>query len=127
MGIQTATPPSKPERQPEVPMPLGRFPAEVAHVLVKATKTGKVMFSLKWKDLQERTAWANVVVSPESPKAMEVFYSQMEALGLGRGFLDADETTPDDIAEALLGATATVSVIDEEWQGKTYRKVRSWF
>lgn len=123
MGIQNATPPAKQDRQPDVPMPIGTQQAEVAHTLVKSTKTGKVMFSVKWKDEADRAAWQNVVVSPESPKAMEIFYKQMSVLGLERSFLDADDTTADDIAEAMIGGKALVTVVDEEWNGKTYRKV----
>jgi hypothetical protein len=122
MGIQNAAPP-KTEYAPDVPMPIGQFPATVAFAMVKATKTGKVMFSVKWKDAQERSAWQNIVVSPESPKAMEIFYRLMEAMGLTKGFLDADDTEPSEIAEAMVGATSTVTVEAEEWNGKTSHKV----
>lgn len=124
MGIKTATPPKK-EFPAEEPMPVGTFDAKVVHALVKATKAGKVMFSVKWADVASRVAWQNIVVSPESEKAMDVFYRQMEAMGLTSGFLDADDTEPGDIAAAMVGAEATVTVVDEEWNGKTYRKV-SW-
>lgn len=124
MGIQTATPPKK-EYPAEEPMPVGTFDAKVVHALVKATKTGKVMFSVKWADVASRVAWQNITVSPESPKAMDFFYKQMqEGFSLGRTFLDDDTTEPNDIAEAMIGAEATVTVVDEEYNGKTYRKVK---
>lgn len=123
MGLSNATAPKRDEREPDVPMPVGTQPAEVVHSLVKSTKAGKVMFSVKYKDDADRTAWQNMVVSPESPKAMEVLRRQLGALGLTSGFLDADDTTPDDIAAAMIGAKPMVTVVDEEWNGKTYRKV----
>lgn len=125
MGLSNATVPAKQEHTPDVPMPLGTQHAEVVHTLVKSTKTGKVMFSVKFKDEVGRSSWANLVVSPESPKAMSVLERQMNALGLETDFLNADDTTADDIAAVMIGKRALVTVIDEEWDGKTYRKV-SW-
>jgi hypothetical protein len=124
MGLANATPPVKEDRKPDVPMPLGIQQAEVVHTLVKATKTGKVMFSVKFADNAERSAWANLTVSPESPKAMEILGRQLNALGLEDDFLNADDTTPDDIAAVMLGKKALVTVVDEEYNGKTYRKIK---
>lgn len=124
MGLANVSAPVKEERQPDVPMPVGTQQAEVVHTLVKSTKTGKVMFSVKFSDDAQRTAWANLVVSPESPKAMEILGKQMNALGLEDDFLNADDTTADDIAAVMLGKKALVTVVDEEWNGKTYRKVK---
>jgi hypothetical protein len=124
MGIKTAAVKTEDrEFPPDVPMPVGSYNAKVVFAMVKATKNGKVMFSVKWADVASRVAWQNIVVSPESGKAMEVFYRHMAACDLGADFLDADETTPEDIAQALLGAEAVVTVVDEEYQGKTYRKI----
>lgn len=124
MALGNMKAPEKTDRKPDVPMPLGTQDAEVVHTLVKATKTGKVMFSVKFADVAERTAWANLVVSPESPKAMEILSKQLAALGLEDDFLNAEDTTPDDIAAVMLGKKALVTVVDEEWNGKTYRKVK---
>lgn len=122
MGIKTAQAPKK-DYPAEEPMPVGTYDAKIVHAMVKATKAGKVMFSVKWADVASRVAWQNIVVSPESEKAMEIFYRHMEIMGLTSAFLDADDTEPSDIAEAMIGAEAKVTVVDEEWQGKTYRKV----
>lgn len=125
MGLSNVSAPQKDARTPDVPMPLGTQQAEVVHTLVKSTKTGKVMFSVKFKDDADRTSWANLVVSPESPKAMEVLGKQLNALGLDDEFLNDEDTDANDIAAVMLGKKALVTVIDEEWNGKTYRKV-SW-
>lgn len=122
MGLSNATVPKK-EFPQQAPLPVGTSKAKVAHTIVKSTKTGKVMFSVKFVDDADRYAWANLVVSPESPKAMDVLSRQMGALGLTESFLNDDDTTTEEIAEAMIGAEALVTVADEEWNGNTYRKV----
>lgn len=126
MGLANATAPAaKDERKPDVPMPLGTQQATVVHTMTKSSVKGKLGFAIKFQDEAERSSWATLWVSPESPKAMEVLSKQMAAMGLTESFLNDDKTTAEEIAEAMIGAKALVTVVDEEYNGKTYRKI-SW-
>lgn len=109
---------------PDVPMPEGTHKAKVVRAVPKMTSNGKHMFSLKWEDDFNRSAWQNIIISPESPKAMAFFYRQMAVFGLTQAMVEADDTTPDDIAAEMNGTEALVTVENEAYNGKTYTKVR---
>ena len=112
-------------RAPDVMMPEGSHKATVAHVIPKQTSTGKLMFSLKWEDEFKRTAWQNIIVSPESVKAMNFFYTRlMPVFGLTQAIIEAEDTTEDDICNDMLWTSALVTVELEEWNGKRSPKVR---
>lgn len=124
-ALKTPAKGGKPERAPDVMMPEGTHKAKVAHVIPKTTSTGKIMFSLKWMDEFDRSAWQNIIISPESEKAMKFFYGRlMPVFGLTQAIIEADDTTPDDIANDMTGTDALVTVEHEEWNGKKGAKVR---
>ena len=124
MALNLKPPAPKNERPADVPMELGTVEATAAFAMAKMTKTNKVMFSVKFADADGKVAWANIVAPNEtsSPKHSKMFYGTMEKLGLTKTYLD-DAESADEVAEALVGAKALVTVTDEEWSGKTYRKV----
>lgn len=109
---------------PDVAMPEGTHKAKVARVIPKMTSNGKHMFSVKWEDDFNRSAWQNIIISPESEKAMAFFYRQMTVFGLTQAIIEAEDTTPDDIANDMTGAEALVTVEHEDYNGKKYTKVR---
>jgi hypothetical protein len=118
--------PAKPSKHaPDVMMPEGAQKATVARVLPKMTSTGKHMFSVKWEDEFKRSAWQNIVISPESEKAMKFFYDRlMPVFGLTQAIIEADDTTPDDIANDMSGCTALITVEHTEYNGTTRASVR---
>jgi hypothetical protein len=110
---------------PDVPMPEGTHKAKSVRVLPKMTSTGKHMFSVKWEDDFNRSAWQNIIISPESQKAMTFLYTRvMPVFGLTQAIIEAEDTTPDDIANDMTGAEALVTVEHEDYNGKRYTKVR---
>lgn len=115
----------KKEFAPDVPMPEGTHKAKAVRVIAKQTSTGKLMFSVKWEDDFQRSAWQNIVVSPESEKAMKFFYSRlMPVFGLTQAIIEADDTSEEDIVNDMTGCEALVTVEHEEWNGKKSPKVR---
>lgn len=131
MALFTAKPeapaaPPKDERKPDVPMPVGTQKAKIVHVIPGQTSTGKVRFGIKFENDEGQTSWYNCVAPDGSnPKHTTFFYKTMEKLSLGAKYLDDPTTTPETVAEALLGMEALVSVGDEAYQGKVFRKVLS--
>lgn len=109
---------------PDVPMPEGFNKAKVVWARAGSSKSGKTQFRLKWEDDKLRSAWQTITVSPESEKAMEVFYQIMASLGFTPVMLNDDAVSPDAIADGLVGAEATVRVENEVWEGKTFTKVK---
>lgn len=109
---------------PDVPMPVGTHRAKVVFAMHKPSKTGKLGWTVKFQDGEGRVAWWAQYVSPESEKAMEIFYKNMEILSLGPNFLNDESTTPDEVAEAMLGSEALVSVVVEAWEGREFRKIK---
>lgn len=95
------------------PLPQGTYDMIVDSVEVKQTKTGKTMFVLVLKvasgEHQNRKVWNNMVVSPESPKAMGFFFRDMAALGADQAFFSGN---PDDsdVAAKIMGASVTAKV-----------------
>jgi hypothetical protein len=115
----------KGKHAPDVMMPEGAAKATVVRVLPKMTSTGKHMFSVKWEDEFKRSAWQNIVISPESEKAMNFFYSRlMPVFGLTQAIIEAADTTPDDIANDMTGCTALVTVEHSEYNGSKRAGVR---
>lgn len=123
---EAAVPAPKPSKHaPDVPMPEGAHKATVVRAIPKQTQTGKLMFSLKWEDEFKRSAWQNIVVSPESEKAMKFFYGRlMPVFGLTQAIIEAEDTTPEDIANDMSGAEAVVTVEHTEWNGEKRPSVR---
>lgn len=109
----TNRPAKKSTRPADTPMPAGVHLATIVHVLVKAAKDGTPAFSIKWEDSTGRTAWQNVYTTQA---ALPYFYEKMEVLGLSRSFIDDDKNTEEDMIEALLGAKAKVTVVEDMWE-----------
>lgn len=125
-GAPSAPAPTKGSKfAPDVPMPEGTHKAKAVKVINKRTSNGKVMFSVKWEDDFQRSAWQNIIVSPESEKAMSFLYTRvMPVFGLTQAIIEAEDTTEDDIVNDMTGTEALVTVEHEDYNGKKYTKVR---
>lgn len=95
------------------PLPPGVYDVRVESVEVKQTKTGKVMFAqtlvVTSGEYAKRWLWNNMVVSPESPKAMGFFFRDMALLGATKEFFSTDPDEPA-VAAKIIGAEAKVRV-----------------
>lgn len=129
---QSTTPepaaPATGPRKTDVRMDDGFHDATVVHVIPGETKTGKVRFGIKFENAAGEVAWGNIVAPDQnsSAKHIEVFYRQMGSLGLGDGFLNDDDTTPETVAEALLGAKTRIRVGSEIYNGNLYEGKVQW-
>lgn len=114
------------EPQAYTPLPPGTYDVRVESAEVKQTKTGKVMYALTLVvtsgNHAKRKLWNNMVVSPESPKAMGFFFRDMAVLGATREFFQTD---PDEsaVAAKIIGADAKARV-DLQSNDPTRNEVR---
>ena len=89
------------------PLPVGDYDFQITGAEYKKTSGGKDMYVLKTVVVtgayKGKMVWNNMVVSPESQPAMEVFFRQMGALGLGKEFWTS-RPTDEQICARLKGA-----------------------
>ncbi len=103
------------------PLPDGSYEAKCLEAKAVKTNDGKKdMIKVTWVveggPHAGRRLWSNMVVSPESPKAMAILIRQLSALGM-RPLLDQGASF-EQIAAGLKGALSTLKVSVGEWKGK---------
>lgn len=102
------------------PVPAGKYEAIAERVNVKETKSGKTMFGVMFRIVagpeNGSTIWTNLVVSPDSPRALGILFQQFDAMGLTSTFF-AENPSDEQIAAALENARATITVKIGEWDG----------
>ena len=88
------------------PLPNGDYDFEVTTSNVKTASTGKTMYVIKAQVTDgpnaKKSCWHNFVVSKDSPEAMQIFFRNMDALGLSRDFWRTNPSD-DDVVKALKG------------------------
>lgn len=107
---------------------------EVSKSEVKETSTGKDQISalLRVEDgpKQGKTAYLNIMCSPDSESGMGMFFKSLAAFGLGDDFIaslppsegDKPDLTP--IAAALLGRRCNADVTIRVFNGRKYNNFR---
>lgn len=109
------------------PLPIGDYNVVIDEASHTTTQSGKLMFKTKMKveggPHDGRFVWNQFVISPESPNALSIFFTQMKALGLDSAFF-AGQPNEDTIASTLRGRRCTVSLQQREWQGQVRNEVK---
>ena len=109
------------------PLPSGTYDVEVVKASHKVAQSGKSMFEVQFKVLTgphaNRVVWNRYVVSPENPKALGFFFSNMKALGLGTEFFSASPSD-DQVANGLVGKSCRVELGLSEYQGTVRNEVK---
>lgn len=112
------------------PIPAGDYNFVISQADATQTSTQKSMFKVRCKvedpgPHQNRLVFYNFVVSPESPKALSIFFRQMNVLGLGKEFFQAN---PDDatIAQHLVGKRFRGTVKIGEWNGSPNNEISAF-
>lgn len=102
------------------PLPASDYPFVIQGAEYKETSTGKDMYVIKAVvedgPNKNRAVWHNFVVSPESAPAMEVFFRQMNVLGMGKDFWRSNPSN-DQIINALKGRRFIGSVEVKAYNG----------
>ena len=112
------------------PLPDGDYDLVVQEIVAKVSQSGKTMFSLKAQVQggahNKRLVWDNLVVTPESPAALGMFFRKMAALGLGREFF---ATSPSNAAieQAAKGRAFRAQVGSRTWQGQKKNEIKMYY
>lgn len=95
------------------PVPPGVYTARVDNVDIKTTSTQKMMYAITFivtsGPQANRKVWHNMVVSPESPKALGFMFRDFDTLGLDEAFFATNPDGPT-VAQALMGKECVITV-----------------
>lgn len=109
-------------------VPIGDYDVIVARAESAKTGTDKDVIKVVFKVLNgpnaNDTIPNNFVISPESAPALAFFFRHMGVLGLTKDYFKSKPTMAQ-VATALVGKTARVSVTHREWNGQTQLNVAS--
>ncbi|QDK02683.1 hypothetical protein PP304_gp187 [Gordonia phage Phendrix] len=95
----------------------------------KQASSGKTMFAITCEVVEGphkgRRVWSNMVVSPENPQALNIFFRQMAAIGIDRSFF---ATNPSDhnVAQAMEGKEFRGSIKVKQYQGNDRNEIAAF-
>jgi hypothetical protein len=99
-------------------LPAGPYAAKVKTAKVKKTQSGKdqilVVFEVEGGPYAGAPLFKNLVISPGSATALDIFFRHLEALGVSRDYFAANPQL-DDVAEAIKGRVVTVTTKQREY------------
>lgn len=112
------------------PIPPGVYDFVVKTAECKETQTGKDMFKISAAvengPHAGRIVWDNLVVSPENPKAMGMFFMKFAKMGLTASNLFDHEPTNEQICSRLIGARFRGEVVIDTYQGREGNKIKNY-
>jgi hypothetical protein len=111
------------------PLPDGVYELKVVESEPTMSSTGKVMFKVK-TEVQSgpharRLVWDNIVISPENPKSMGIFFSQMGSLGLGKEFF-GQQPSNEQIASGMKDRVFRGQVGKRTWNGQDRNEINRY-
>lgn len=110
------------------PVPDGPYNVVVDRANNKKTSNGKQMYAVMFKiedgPYKGRTVWANLVISPESPNALGIFFRHMNALGLDSAYFN-NNPLPEKVASDLVGRRASITVGTRRWNNQDRNEVNN--
>lgn len=109
----------------------GEFPVTVVKSEATKSANNKDMIKVKFKidsgTYAGRALYTNFVISPESPGAMRMFFTQLAVFGLdGAFFASIAGQPPATIAQALDGRKAVAIVGKGVWQGAEREEIKGY-
>ena len=110
-------------------LPQADYDLKVIAAEAKNTSGGKTMFKITTEvtsgPYAKRRVWANLVVSPENPVALNIFFRQMAAIGIGKDYF---ATNPSDhnVAESLVGKEFRGQVVIRQYQGEDRNDIKQY-
>jgi hypothetical protein len=107
----------------------GDFPVVITAATATQSSGGKPMIKVTMKiesgTFSGRTLFNNFNVTADNPNAMRIFFGQMSVLGLGTPFWNTGPTM-EQVASALVGRRAIVTVGSRQWQGTDREQIENW-
>ena len=111
------------------PLPDGVYELKIIESNPAMSSTGKVMIKVK-AEVQSgpharRLVWDNIVISPENPKSMGIFFSQMGSLGLGKEYF-SQQPNNDQIASAMRDRLFRGQIGIRQWNGQDRNEINRY-
>lgn len=111
------------------PLPKGDYELKVIEAKATTTQTGKKMFKLT-TEVQggphaNRRVWDNLVISPENPKALNMFFMKSGVLGLNREFFQSNPTDAQ-IEQALMNRSFRATVGQRTYNGNVSNEIAQY-
>ena len=112
------------------PLPDGDYELKVIEASATTTSTGKLMFKLT-NEVQggahdKRRVWDQLVVSPDNPKAMNMFFMKASAMGLGTTFWDANPS-PAQAEQAFMGRPFRGNLGTRTYNGNQSNEIKRYY
>ena len=112
------------------PLPDGDYELVVVEGVAKVTQSGKTMFSVKTQveagPHAKRLVWDNLVISPDNPTALGIFFRKMSAMGLGKEFFDSNPTNAQ-IEQALGSRRFRGQIGSRTYNGQKSNEIKNYY
>jgi len=112
------------------PLPDGDYDLKVIEASATTTSTGKLMFKVT-NEVQggaydKRRVWDQLVVSPDNPKAMNMFFMKANAMGLGTPYWEQNPS-PAQVEQALMGRAYRATLGTRTYNGTQSNEIKRYY
>ena len=112
------------------PLPDGDYDLKVIEASATTTSTGKLMFKVT-NEVQggaydKRRVWDQLVVSPDNPKAMQMFFMKASTMGLGSTYWDQNPS-PAQVEQALMGRSFRANLGTRTYNGTQSNEIKRYY
>ena len=112
------------------PLPDGDYDLKVIEASATTTSTGKLMFKVT-NEVQggaydKRRVWDQLVVSPDNPKAMNMFFMKAGAMGLNTEYWNANPS-PAQVEQALMGRAYRATLGTRTYNGNQSNEIKKYY
>jgi hypothetical protein len=113
------------------PLPDGDYDLKVIEASATTSASGKAMFKIT-TEIQngayaKRRVWDNLVVSPENPSALGIFFTKMAALGVPREFFTNNNPSNAQIEQAIFGKSFRAKIGSRVYQGDKKNEITKYY
>jgi hypothetical protein len=103
-------------------VPKGKYTVRVKKAEATTSGNGKLMYKLTLEIINGpktgSTLWTNVVLTVDNPKAVFMFFVNLQALGISKEYLKQDPApVPATVAAKMVNAVIEIEVDHKPWQG----------
>jgi hypothetical protein len=113
------------------PLPDGDYDLKVIEATATTSASGKAMFKITTEvqggAFSKRRVWDNLVVSPENPSALGIFFTKMAALGVPREFFLNNNPTNAQVEQAIFGKSFRANVGSRVYQGDKKNEIKKYY
>lgn len=112
------------------PLPDGDYDLKVIEASATTTSTGKLMFKVT-NEVQggaydKRRVWDQLVVSPDNPKAMNMFFMKAGAMGLNTEYWNANPS-PAQVEQALMSRSYRATLGTRTYNGNQSNEIKKYY